>query len=193
MADPVQTTKPDLYKVTRIIKDGAIVADDWQFVPLASELAPEAHPIPAGRVIVPLPVWQSQRHVLAARGDVGVWLAPADDPQQLADSFGQIALIAVDFPKFTDGRGYSIASLLRSKLHWKGELRAIGDVLHDQLYYMQRVGFNAYALRSDRSAEVGLAALKDFEDIYQFSTDQALPVARRHFGANTAATRGSAT
>ncbi len=78
-------------------------------------------------------------------------------------------LIAVDFPKFTDGRGYSIAYNLRKRLGYTGELRAIGDVLRDQLFYMQRVGFNAFATRPDRSIHDALKGLTDFSEAYQAS------------------------
>jgi uncharacterized protein (DUF934 family) len=109
-----------------------------------------------------------------------VWLAPADDPAALAPWIDRLRVVAVDFPKFTDGRGYSIAFLLRTRLGYRGELRAIGDVLPDQLAYMKRVGFDAFALRADRKAGHALAALAAFSEAYQGSVDQPLPAFRRH-------------
>ena len=162
-----------------IIKDRQIVADDWQVVKLAEGETAESVAIPEGRVIVPLAVWQARREALKARGDVAVWLASDERPEALKDDVATLALIAVDFPKFGDGRGYSIAYNLRARLGFTGELRAIGDVLRDQLFYMQRVGFNAFATRPDRSIEDALKGLTDFSEAYQASWDQKMPLFRR--------------
>ena len=91
----------------------------------------------------------------------------------------RLALIAVDFPKFSDGRGYSIARLLRERYGFEGELRAIGDVLRDQLYYLRQCGFNAFAVRADRDVEAALRGLADFSDGYQASVATPLPLFRR--------------
>ncbi|WP_194713785.1 DUF934 domain-containing protein [Noviherbaspirillum soli] len=162
-----------------IIKDRQIVADDWQVVKLAEGETAESVAIPEGRVIVPLAVWQARRDALKARGDVAVWLASDERPEALKDDVATLPLIAVDFPKFADGRGYSIAYNLRARLGFAGELRAIGDVLRDQLFYMQRVGFNAFATRPDRSIEDALKGLTDFSEAYQASWDQKMPLFRR--------------
>jgi uncharacterized protein (DUF934 family) len=162
-----------------IIKDRQIVADDWQVVKLAEGETAESVAIPEGRVIVPLAVWQARREALKARGDVAVWLASDERPEALKDDVATLPLIAVDFPKFADGRGYSIAYNLRARLGFTGELRAIGDVLRDQLFYMQRVGFNAFATRPDRSIEDALKGLTDFSEAYQASWDQKMPLFRR--------------
>ncbi|MFL6719481.1 MAG: DUF934 domain-containing protein [Burkholderiaceae bacterium] len=162
-----------------IIKDRRIVADDWQVLKLAEGETVETVAIPEGRVIVPLAVWQARRDALKARGDVAVWLASDERPEALKDDVASLPLIAVDFPKFADGRGYSIAYNLRARLGFTGELRAIGDVLRDQLFYMQRVGFNAFATRPDRSIEDALKGLTDFSEAYQASWDQKMPLFRR--------------
>jgi uncharacterized protein (DUF934 family) len=88
-------------------------------------------------------------------------------------------VVAVDFPKFADGRGYSIAYNLRARLGYTGELRAIGDVLRDQLFYMQRVGFDAFAVRADKNIHDALKGLTDFSETYQSSWDQKNPLFRR--------------
>ena len=160
-----------------IILRGAVVADDWQILrPAVGEEAT----LPAGRVIVPLALWLAQNSALAERGDVGVWLAGTDDPAKLASSLPALHLVAVDFPKFTDGRGYSIAYLLRSRFRYGGELRAIGDVLPDQLFYMKRVGFDSFAVRADKDIHQALRSLQPFTDAYQGSWDNAVPAFRRH-------------
>src|SRR4051812_6094641 len=97
-----------------IIKDKAVVNDDWTVVKLAEGETPETFAVPAGKVIVPLTVWQAQRAALQVRSDVGVWIASDERPEVLKDDVAKLPVIAVDFPKFADGRGYSIAYNLRA-------------------------------------------------------------------------------
>jgi uncharacterized protein (DUF934 family) len=172
-----------------IIKGRQVVEDDWQVLRLAEpvEGAPAHDPatvaVPAGKFIVPLSLWLVQREVLAARtaaGEIAIWIAADERPETLKGLLDQFPLIAVDFPKFTDGRGYSIAYNLRTRLGWTGELRAVGDVLRDQLFSMQRVGFDAYSVRSDRDPHDALKGLSDFSETYQASVDQKVPLFRRH-------------
>jgi uncharacterized protein (DUF934 family) len=112
----------------------------------------------------------------AAYPALGVWLDSHEDPEALADDLDRLSLVAVNFPKFTDGRGYSIARLLRERYHYQGEIRAIGDVLQDQLFYMQRCGIDAYALRADKDIEKALAGLSVFSETYQAAVDQSEPL-----------------
>src|SRR5512132_458410 len=150
-----------------LIKGRAVVADRWTLLREATTLGD----VPAGvPVIVPLALWQGDRDALRARGNVGVWLAPADDPAAIADDIAALPLVAVDFPKFTDGRGYSIARLLRDRYAFTGELRAIGDVLRDQLFALSQCGFDAFALRADRDATEALPSFGDFEASYTSTT-----------------------
>lgn len=162
-----------------IIKNGAVVADGWSLLRPDAGIAPEAVAVPAGPAIVPLPVWLAQRAALAGRADIGVWLASDERPEVLKDDLARLPVVAVDFPKFADGRGYSIAFNLRARLGFTGELRAVGDVLRDQLFYMQRVGFNAFAPRPDRDINEALKGLSDFSETYQASWDQKSPLFRR--------------
>lgn len=163
----------------KIIKDKHIVDDHWHVLKLSDGDSPDTITVPAGHQIVPLQVWLAQRTTLAARKDIGVWLASDERAEQLKEDIASLSLIAVDFPAFSDGRGYSIAFNLRTRLGYDGEIRAIGDVLRDQLFYMQRVGFNAFATREDRSIEDALKGLTDFSDVYQTSWDQKTPLYRR--------------
>lgn len=163
----------------KIIKNKIVVEDAWQVLRLAEGETPETVVVPAGKVIVPLKVWQAQRATLQTRAEVGVWLASDERAEALRDEVQKFAVIAVDFPKFADGRGYSIAHHLRERLGYKGELRAIGDVLRDQLFYMQRVGFDAYAVRADKDIHAALTGLSDFSVTYQASSDEAQPLFRR--------------
>lgn len=162
----------------KIIKDRAVVEDNWTLLKLAEGESAETVNVPAGRHIVPLPVWLAQP-ALKSRSDIGVWLASDERPETLKDDVAALPLIAVNFPTFSDGRGFSIAYNLRARLHFTGELRAIGDVLRDQLFYMQRVGFNAFATRPDRDIHEALKGLTDFSDAYQTSWDQKTPLFRR--------------
>ncbi|CAH1201986.1 conserved hypothetical protein [Candidatus Nitrotoga sp. BS] len=162
-----------------IIKNKAIVSDDWTILRLSENETPESITVPAGKMIVPLTVWQAQRDNLQARAELGVWLASHERPEELKGEVGKFDVIAVDFPKFGDGRGYSIAYNLRARLGYVGELRAIGDVLRDQMFYMQRVGFDSFAPRPDKNIHDALKGLTDFSEIYQISLDQKLPLFRR--------------
>ncbi|MGV7210696.1 DUF934 domain-containing protein [Oxalobacteraceae bacterium A2-2] len=171
-----------------IIRNREVVEDGWLVLRPAEpvEGAPAHDPativVPEGKIIVPLKVWQVQHERLAARraaGEIGVWFASDERPEALKGELDQFPVVAVDFPKFTDGRGYSIAYNLRVRLGYRGELRAIGDVLRDQLFSMQRVGFNAFAVRADRDVHDALKGLSDFSETYQASVDQQVPLFRR--------------
>ncbi len=162
-----------------IIKNKAVVDDDWVVLRLSEEETVENITVASGKVIVPLKVWLAQRDTLQSRTDLGVWFASDERPEVLKDDIQKFTVIAVDFPKFSDGRGYSTAYNLRARLGYTGELRAIGDVLRDQLFYMQRVGFDTFAPRSDRDMQDVLKGLTDFTEVYQTSLDQKLPLFRR--------------
>ncbi len=163
----------------KIIKNKAIVEDDWIVLRLGEQQSPESALIPDGKIIVPLQVWLQQREALLKRSELGVWLASDERAELLKDDVDKFSVIAVDFPKFSDGRSYSIAYNLRVRLGYTGELRAIGDVLRDQLFYMQRVGFDAFEPRPDRKIEDAIKGLSDFSEFYQKSVDQKLPLFRR--------------
>jgi len=132
--------------------------------------------IAAGDVVA-LPVYLALAE--SHRDGIGIWLAPSDEPGQLAPYLPALTLVAIDFPSFRDGRGYSTAALLRSRYRFRGDLRAIGDVLVDQLFYLRRVGFSSFELRADQDPPAALAALRTFSEVYQASVDQPLPYFRR--------------
>lgn len=172
--------------MAEIIKNGAVRADDWSVLRLAETLAPEQVHVPDGRLIVPLALWQAQRDALLARADagvLGVWLGGDDDPHTLTSDLHRLSLIAVDFPRFADGRGYSIATLLRSRLGYGGELRAIGEVLRDQFFFLSRCGFDSLQPAPGRytgaQLQAALRSLHDFSHPYQGAIDQPEPLFRR--------------
>lgn len=133
---------------------------------------------------MPLALWTGRRAALIARGEAGVWLSPADDPGALADDVHRLPVIAIDFPQFTDGRGYSHARTLRECYRYAGELRAIGDIQRDQLYYLAQCGFDAFSLPDARDADDALHAFDDFSDGYQATVTRA-PWFRRRLAPGT--------
>ena len=157
----------------RIIKNRQIVEDRWQ------HLADDAE-LPAGPVIVSLAYWKQQRTALLERGEpIGVRLPNTVNPAELAEDLPKIAVVALEFPKFADGRAHSQARLLRERHGYRGEIRAVGDVLRDQLFFMARNGFDAFELRADRSLEDALKAFDEFTVAYQPAADQPQPLYRR--------------
>lgn len=156
----------------KIIKDLNVVEDSWQ-------VWRDTETLPAtGDYIVPLNLWQAHKEELLALGNIAVFLASDQSPKLLGADVKSFTLIAVDFPKFADGRGFSYGRELREQHGFTGELRAIGDFMRDQLYFLKRCGFNSFALQSDELDEA-LASFNDFSDAYQPSIDQALPIFRR--------------
>ena len=137
---------------------------------------------PRADVLIPLAWWAADRaRWLAHEGRVGI-VAPVDaDPAVLAADAKYWSLIAIEFAKHSDGRGYSLARLLRERHRYHGELRALGEVLKDQLFYLSRCGFNAFAVRADRDIEDALRSLDDFSEGYQASVERPAPLFRRRF------------
>jgi uncharacterized protein (DUF934 family) len=111
-----------------------------------------------------------------------VVLEPTDDPRALAERLPGLKLIAVNFPKYGDGRGYSIARLLRERYGYKGELRAVGVVARDHLQLMVQCGFDSFQLREGEDAEEALKGLADFSEAYQANAAQPAPLFRRRVG-----------
>ena len=110
-----------------------------------------------------------------------VRLMPDDDPTKLEPYLDGLRVIEISFPRYADGRGYSQAQLLRRRMGYKGELRAVGDVLRDQLLFMMRSGFDAFEIERTDAAEAFAAAMKEFEYFYQPAADGEKGVfARRH-------------
>ena len=156
---------------------GRIVDDVWTTVETAEGLHAVADD---AAVLVSHAVWSAERESLVARGTpIGVCLEPQDDPVSIADDLAHLGLVAVHFPKFTDGRGYSIARLLRQRHGYIGPLRATGDVLRDQLFYLLRCGFDGFAMKHDDHIEDALSAYRDFTEAYQTAVDRTVPLFAR--------------
>ena len=164
----------------KIIKNQQIIDDPWQILKLAEGESVESVALPDAPVLLPLAVWLARKAEIISRGGpIGVWLESSEDPQAIAGDLEHFAVIGVNFPKFTDGRGYSSARLLRERYGYQGEIRALGDVLQDQLFFMKRCGIDAYAVLEGKNIEQALAGLLDFSETYQAAVDQPQPLFRR--------------
>jgi len=106
-------------------------------------------------------------------------LEPTDEPAAFADQLGQVARVEVNFPKFGDGRGYSIGRMLRERHGYRGELRAVGHITRDLLFYLESCGFDAFELRPGEDPQEALAGFEDFSEAYQASVARPLPLFRR--------------
>jgi uncharacterized protein (DUF934 family) len=139
-----------------------------------------------GKVLVPLSVFIARKTELQARinqGDIGVWLDTHEVLAELVEhqaDLNQLPIIAVHVERFADGRIFSLGVLLRTRYGYKNELRAFGDVLRDQLFFLKRSGFDSYLIRADRNAEEALFSLKDFSSPYQGAVDEARPAFARY-------------
>ena len=167
--------------MAQLIKNQALAVDTWKTLELAEGETPETVTLPPGDIIFPLVVWQARKsEIISTHKRIGLLLQPDERVEEIAGDLDYFIVIAVAFPKFVDGRGYSTASLLRQRYQYQGELRAVGDVLHDQLFFMQRVGFDAYAFKDGKDAAKALAgAFATFSEAYQASTSQQQPHFRR--------------
>jgi uncharacterized protein (DUF934 family) len=142
--------------------------------------------VPAtGKVIIPMSVYVARKNEFASRlenQEIGIWLATheiVDTLIAVEPNLNVFPIIAVHVERFADGRIFSIGNLLRTRYGYNHVLRAFGDVLRDQLFFLKRSGFNSYLVRADRSAEEALQGLKDFTQPYQGAVDNSLPVWRR--------------
>lgn len=163
--------------MAQLIKHGTAAVDTWKTLEIAEGETPESVALPTGDVIFPLAVWQARKtEIISCHKRIGLLIQPDERVEDIAADLDYFIVIAVNFPKFVDGRGYSTASLLRQRYKYQGELRAVGDVLHDQLFYMQRVGFDSYALKDGKNVSVAIeAGFSPFSDAYQASTTQPQP------------------
>ncbi len=159
-----------------IIKNNQVIEDQWVLLDANAQLDQALH---TEQVIVPLSLWQQHKHELKTIKDLGIWLEADQAIEDLIDDFAIFTVIALNFPSFTDGRHFSSARLLRERYAYTGEIRAIGDVFRDQLFFMQRCGFDAYAIRADCCPTDALKSLTEISVSYQAAYDQNLPLYRR--------------
>lgn len=153
-----------------LVKDGVLVADGFIDVTTADSIPG------TGSVMVSLDQWFANLDALIARRDpIGIRLRSTQHPEVIADDLDHFALIALEFPVFKDGRAYTYARLLRERWGFTGELRAVGDVLLEQLHFMQRCGFNAFELNSADPLKDWQTAMGEFSTWYQATGDGRRP------------------
>jgi len=151
-----------------LLKNGELAKDPWVAVD-AGETPPRDRP-----AIIDLDHWQAHRDTLIGRNQpLGLRLAPDQSPGDIADDIDRFSLIALEFPAFTDGRSYSLARVLRERYGYRGELRAVGNVLRDQFSFLNRCGFDAFEIADTNAAEDWRSALSEMSLRYQAATDGA--------------------
>jgi uncharacterized protein (DUF934 family) len=157
----------------QIIRDREIVEDNWRHLDDEAALVD-------GKITVSLNRWQEQHNTLSKhKSGLGLRLTGDDPLEEIVPDLASFSLIVLIFPAFTDGRCYSFARLLRDRYHYTGEIRAQGDVLRDQLYYMSQSGINSFELASSEQMENALVAFNDFSENYQATALKPDPLYRR--------------
>ncbi len=154
-----------------LLKDGLPTQDSWRLAESEADLDQD------GPLFVTAELWQSARTRLAGRNaPLGLRLRSDQSPADFAEDLPHFKAIALEFPKFTDGRPYSLARILRERLGFRGELRAVGAVLRDQLAFMERCGFDAVELEASDAAESWTTATREFSAWYQPASDRGRPI-----------------
>jgi uncharacterized protein (DUF934 family) len=148
-----------------LIKNNALVDDSY--VSVADDAA-----MPANGTLVSLSRFRKDRESLLTRNaPLGVRLKSDESPEPLGDDVHRLSVVAIEFPKFRDGRGFSWARMLRTRLGYKGEIRATGTYLYDQIAFMRRVGIDAFEVRENLTLGEFRRALGEMTDAYQPSAD----------------------
>lgn len=158
----------------KLIKGNVIVDNDWQLIP-----ADFAGDLPAGKLLVRLAKWLELKDSSVEGQTLAPWIDSEEEVEPVAAELVKASLIAVHFPTFMDGRGFSTARLLRERFGYQGELRAVGYVIQDQLFFLKRCGFDAFDLREGTDLEAALASFNAFTVTYQAATDNPEPLFRK--------------
>ncbi len=162
-----------------LIKDGQVIENTWHLLAKDVELT-AALADTAGHIVVPFALWQEHKDSLMdSDKEIAVWLDSQDDPYELANDVIDLPLICLNFPVFRDGRAFSAAVILRERLNYQGEIRAVGDVLRDQLFYMKKCGMDSFDLADGVNVENALEAFNDFSTSYMSTVEEPLPLFRR--------------
>ena len=156
-----------------MIKDGQVVENTWALI-ASEDVTPDVGPC-----MVALETYLANIETLKSRSDIGVWLENNVDLNDVAKQLLDRPVIAIEFPAFMDGRGFSLARLLRERFGYEGDIRAIGHVIRDQLTYLKRCGFSSFCFQDDVDVEAAVASLTDFTEAYQTSVDQPVPLFKR--------------
>lgn len=163
----------------KLTDQGQLVQDEWELLPKETEFSIEAITRPT---LIPFNQLHGRIDEIKSLDTIGIWIDTDTSEQALADVPLDVPVIGVYFPVFSDGRGFSLGRMLREQHGYKGELRAMGHYMPDQLHYLKRCGFNAFMVESDSQIDTMKQSLSDFSDSYQAACDQPLPIFRRRNG-----------
>lgn len=155
-----------------LLKNGKLLFDRWE----VAETVAEA--LKPGAKFVSLDLWQAEREILRGKSAIGIILPNDADPEILADDLDRIAAISLSFPAFADGRAFSQARILRDRLGFSGELRAVGPVMADQYAFLLRCGFDAVIVPADIHLPTWLKAADRYQSAYQPASDAKVPAYR---------------
>lgn len=164
----------------KLTKTGEVMPDNWQALPKDAIL--DAEQLALGNWLIPIKLYNGNRALFDTKTNVSVWLDSDDEVTEVADIVNRLPVIGVNFPVFTDGRGFSIGRTIRERYQFAGELRAIGNFMQDQLFYLKRCGFDAFVVNDEANVDSMAQSMKDFSDFYQAAVDQPTPLFRRRFG-----------
>jgi len=156
-----------------LIKDGRVASDDWTLLETVDGPVAPKSIVPAAYAT------QHAEELFRQTPQIGLWLAGDSEPDEIAPLLDRLPLIAIRFASVNDGRGLSLAVLLRTRFAYKGELRAFGEVLEDVMNYMRRCGFDSYQLPDGHDPAVALRAMRSLSDFYQGSVIEPRPAFRR--------------
>jgi uncharacterized protein (DUF934 family) len=163
----------------KLIKDGALTEDTWQVVD-HEHLKDGVDLTHNEQWLIPLSLWEGVADKLEpGQNQVGVWVNGDEPLENFYGKTSNMPVIAIKFPVFTDGRGFSLARQLREQYDYAGEVRAMGYFLQDQMYYLRRCGFNAFLVNDDADVPSVLESLQDFNESYQAAVDEPRPLFRR--------------
>ena len=158
----------------QVLKDNRLIDDSWTL------LTEDSESLPSGDILLSYSQWQTFSDQLDSHdGSVGVIIEGNADIEDIIEPLLKLPLIAINFPKFVDGRAFSSARLIRERYEYTGEIRAVGGFIRDQLYYLSRCGFNAFKFDDSVDLTESAKSLQDFSEAYQVSVDQESPLFRR--------------
>jgi len=156
----------------KLIKGNAVIEDSWTRI-ADTDATPDS-----GCYLIPLEKWLGLTEIDHKNASLAPWIGADDDIEDCLPSLLDAQLIAIDFPTFMDGRGFSTAEILRHA-GFIGELRAVGNLIQDQLFFLKRCGFDTIELRDGTDLDKAVSSLEDFSICYQTSADTESPLFRR--------------
>ncbi|WP_339044959.1 DUF934 domain-containing protein [Candidatus Zinderia endosymbiont of Aphrophora alni] len=159
-----------------IIKNNIILNDNWLIFYINNKKKLKNIIIPNGKIIIHINIWNKYYFFLKKRKNIGIWIFSFENFKKIKKKKIKFKIIAINFINFLDGRGYSLAYEIRNKFNFLGELRAIGNVLRDQIFYMKRVGFNSFLIKKNKNIFNIFNGLYDFSEKYQSSFDEKKPL-----------------